>query len=546
MAFLPTSTIYLCNVALDSTYKHQFIPLSRANQEAIFKNRPVKTFTDYLTVRTKKPDGGAYSSVKVNANIETLYAYNYMFYQNANHGARWFYAFITKLVYINENTTEIVFETDVFQTWFLDCQLLESYVVREHSATDQIGDNIVPESFNFQDYNYEVLKTDLTLLNWGYLVGCTEKDFSGSFWNEWFGDMEINGVYHSGIYQGIHFFYMKDYATINSFIETALDKAEDSILFITAIPEFNVSGAEITSLKGKGQGLIKPTNSPASKDIDISFNAVEKSFGGYFPKNSKLYTSPFFKIIVSNHNGEQAEYNIEDFSVIGSYTFKMYGDISANPSITLVPQKYKGIQDNYDCGISIANFPQCSFNTDTFKLWLAKNQFSNTVSTLTSLGEIVGGIAMIATGAGAMAGAGLIGHGASSVVGTIGNVYQASREPNKTAGGGGKSNLLTAMNMNKFSYYLQTIKPEHAKTIDNFFSLYGYQTNKVKVPNTRVRTRYTYTQTADCNIKGQIPDEDMKTLKAIFNNGVTLWIGLDDIGNYRINENNSNNPINDK
>lgn len=548
MAFLPTSTIYLCNVALDSTYKHQFIPLARENQQAIFKNRTLKTFSEYLTVRTKKPDGGVYSSVKVGANIETLYNYNYMFYQNANHGSRWFYAFITNLIYINENTTEIVFETDVFQTWFLDCDLLESYVVREHSATDEIGDNIVPESFNFQDYSYEVLKTDMTLVKWGYLVGCSENKFDSTLWEEWFGDLEVNGVEHSGIYQGIHFFYFETRAAINSFIEMALKEAEESILFITAIPYFNVSNANITNV-GVGEkngGYVNSTVAPNSKEIDLSFIPKEHGFGGdlgYFPVNKKLYTSPYFKMIVSNHNGETGEYNIEDFSLPSAIKFKMYGDISANPSITLVPMNYKGLQENYDSGISISNFPQCSFNTDTFKLWLTKNQFGNAVSGLTALGEIVGGIAMISTGAGATVGAGLIGHGASSVMGTINNVYQASREPNKTSGGGAKSNLLTAMGENRFSYYLQTIKPEHAKTIDNFFSMYGYQTNKVKIPNTRVRTRFTYTQTADCNIKGKIPDEDLKKLKAIFNNGITLWIDLDNVANYGFEDGYINVPF---
>ena len=555
MAITPTSTVYLCNVALDSTYKHQYHALSRANQLYFFKQRVGKTFTEYLPVRTTKPDGGVYSSIKVNENIDKLYPFNYMFYQNADHGERWFYAFITKLIYINEETTEIVFETDVFQTWFFDCALHDSFVVREHSKTDELGDNIVPESFNFQDYTYEILKTDYTLLSWGYLVGSSEfVDPFGQMEKRW-DDTEKLARSQSGIYQGTYFYFLNTDIQLNRFIKHSAEQAEDSILFITAIPEFNVEGSQKVDYEtgddNNSFGYVMGTTTPHSEDIDISFNVLDKRFGGdtgYKPVNNKLYTSPFMKIVVSNHNGESAEYNLEDFSHYGSYKFKMYGDISASPSITLVPQNYKGITSNYDAGISITNFPQCSFNSDTFKLWLAKNQFGLGMSAVTSVGEMIGGVAMMVTGVGAMAGAGLIAHGASSALNSINSVYQASREPNKVQGGGAKSNLLTAMGENRFSYYLQTIKPEHAKTIDNYFSMYGYQTNKTKKPNIRVRSRFTYTQTSGCNITGNIPQDDLNKLKSIFDNGVTIWVDLNEVGDYGLSAGKTNttsvpNPI---
>ena len=245
MSFNPSSTIYLCNVPIDNTYKHQIFFGTATRQRSYFSSHVVKTFANYLTVRKTLPNGSTQSSVKVSANIDDLYNCNYMYYQNANHGTRWFYAFITNLIYINEGTTEIVFETDVYQTWLFDVELLESYVVREHSTIDVPGSNIVPESFNFQDYFYELIKEDDTLSKWGYLVGTTEHNFDDSWLEGILGDLfggEVGGKLMSGIYQGLYFFYFDTEAKLNTFLS---DIKQDSVVFICAIPEFCISENDI-------------------------------------------------------------------------------------------------------------------------------------------------------------------------------------------------------------------------------------------------------------------------------------------------------------
>lgn len=546
MAFNPSSTIFLCNVPIDSTYQNEIYFASRTAQQTYFSNKVVKTFSDYLTVRTTRPDGSLQSSVKVNANIDTLRSLpcNYMYYQNANHGTRFFYAFITKFVYINEGTTEIVFETDVYQTWMLDCSLKPSYVVREHSETDKIGDNLVPEKFNFQDYVYQLAHDDKTLNKWGYLVATTQHDLDDpTFWEEIFGGSEsvvINGKPMSGIYQGLFFYYFNNENEMNKFLNVIVERGGDCVMFIAVIPEFSVSSNSV-GVEGDdwatGQGYLGYSSYPAEQDVMILDITKNGSFEGYAPYNNKLFTSPFYKLVVTNHNGDMAEYSIEDFVEPNEIMFTMYGDVSANPSITLIPIQYKGITRNYDSGISISGFPQASFNTDTFKLWLAKNQYGVALDTAGNVGQLIAGIASVATapvtgGASLAIGAATIASGAQGVLGTVNTVYQASKEPNKAHGTGAKNNLLTAMGENKFEFYIQTIRREHAITIDNFFTMYGYQTNKVKVPNVSSRPCFNYVQTIDVNIVGGIPSDDMATLKAIYNRGVTLWKPNATVGDY--------------
>lgn len=556
MAFNPYSTIFLCNVPIDSTYKNEIYFNNRDAQKRYFDSRVVKTFTNYLTVRATRPDGSLQSSVKVNANIDYLRSLpcNYMFYQNENHGTRIFYAFITQFIYINENTTQINFETDVFQTWFLDTEVKPSYVVREHSITDKIGENIVPEKFNFSDYVYQDAYTDNTLDEWGYLIATTDHDMHGdpTFWESIFGtsdDPVINGKVMSGIYQGMFFYYFHNSNTMNTFLNKVVERSGDCVMFITVIPKFSISANSVgvpgddwgntgdDGSSADAQGFIGYSLEPAEKTITLTDLTKNGSFEGYTPRNNKLFTAPFYRLVVTNHNGNIAEYNIEDFTYPDEVVFKMYGDVSANPSIALVPTYYKGIVSNYDCGISISGFPQASFNTDTYKLWLAKNQFGVAVDTVGNIGQIVAGIVgIVGTGGlGTAIGASAIASGASGVLSTINTMHQASREPNKVSGGGSKTNLLTAMKKNKFDYHIQTIKREHAMLVDDFFTMYGYQVNKVKYPQLSSRPYFNYVQTIDINIIGAIPSDDMTALKSIFNSGVTLWKPDATVGDYSVN-----------
>ena len=64
--------------------------------------------------------------------------------------------------------------------------------------------------------------------------------------------------------------------------------------------------------------------------------------------------------------------------------------------------------------------------------------------------------------------------------------------------------------------------------------MFGYKTNEVKVPNFHTRRYWNYVQTANCVITGNFNNEDLTELRAIFDNGITLW-HTDDVGNYSLN-----------
>ena len=75
------------------------------------------------------------------------------------------------------------------------------------------------------------------------------------------------------------------------------------------------------------------------------------------------------------------------------------------------------------------------------------------------------------------------------------------------------------------------IKPEYRRKLTDYFKMYGYKLNRVKVPNLHTRQNWNYVQTLEANIIGNLNDLHLRMIKNIFNAGITLW-HTNDIGNY--------------
>lgn len=134
-----TNIRILKNVPLDNTYKHTIYFDSATAQTNYFIGLTKHNLSQQTYQRVQK------GKARVGLNAELLYDCNYMMFQNASFGTKWFYAFITGVEYVNNAVSEITFEIDVMQTWFFDYDLGNNYVVRQHSHSDVIGENITAE-----------------------------------------------------------------------------------------------------------------------------------------------------------------------------------------------------------------------------------------------------------------------------------------------------------------------------------------------------------------------------------------------------------------
>lgn len=89
-------------------------------------------------------------------------------------------------------------------------------------------------------------------------------------------------------------------------------------------------------------------------------------------------------------------------------------------------------------------------------------------------------------------------------------------------------------NLIGFTVYEKFIKREYAERIDAYFDKYGYAQRTMYVPERQNRKHWSYLKTVGCNIKGNINNTDLVTIKTIYDNGITTWNNLEEVGNYAL------------
>lgn len=264
--------------------------------------------------------------------------------------------------------------------------------------------------------------------------------------------------------------------------------------------------------------------------IDKNYNNIN----GYIPKNNKLFTFPYNCLQIDNNNGTSAIYKYEDFST-NNVNFTIKGVISIGTSIKLIPKNYQNISENNNESLIAGKFPTCNWFSDAFTNWITQNSIningSNIpIGILTGTGQILGqGLltGTISTG------------GVSQIGSSLLQIYQHSLMSPQSLGNINAGDVTYSDKKNDFIIYKKVIKQEYAKIIDDYFTMFGYKVNSLKIPNITGRQNWNYVKTIDCNFNGNIPQIDLNIIRNMFNNGVTLWHNSTTIYNY----NNSNNII---
>lgn len=101
--------------------------------------------------------------------------------------------------------------------------------------------------------------------------------------------------------------------------------------------------------------------------------------------------------------------------------------------------------------------------------------------------------------------------------------------PNSIKSGNG--NVPFNMINGKRSLYLirYSLQEDYAKTLGDYFALFGYKQNKIMDVQANLRTRYyyNYMKTVNVNIRSHlgVSKDNLQKIKAIFDKGVTVWHG---------------------
>lgn len=559
MLIEPTSTIKIYkNVRLDNTYENTLYFNNITEQNTFFHS----TLADpsYLGGQLKYTFAfQSYQRVnkgrlRIERKADDLYDCNYMAFMNATYGQKWFYAFITSVNYINDVTTEITYEIDVMQTYAFDYTLTASWVEREHSSSDNIGDNLLGENVEtgelLTDYQ-RIYTDDYSTQSIGALLNKISDTQSplAKTWANLSNAIGLVKVCDVGQDQ-----------TFNNWLANYRATPE----WVTKIFQYpsrfnNESGAIASERYSHSITIPRPTD-----------------LNGYIPRNKKLFTYPYTCLVATNLSGEEQVYKWEyfDSSLVGNNAkFNVLGCIYPEPYIFSFPQGYDGKITDYTRGISLKDFPEVVWTTDEFNTWLFRNSVTASVSVIgeaqnranaeatTSITDYSRGNKRFqdidTTGMNIMTSTGKFVYGENysgaknwgNLSSVVQSAFNNSSYKDKIFGGNSVlgtlsgNTMLTSFNNKCFKYYVQSLRPQFARIIDEYFDKYGYKTMRYKVPNRNVRKHWTYTQTIGCNLFGGCSTTAIEKIKSIYNNGITFWKNATEIGAYSNTLASDNTPL---
>lgn len=152
MAYIaPNTTIYfLEKILLTPKYEHTYYFASEADQFNFFYSKRLYERGSQSYQRVGK------GQLRVEMTMEEAYRVNYMMFKNTSFENKWFYAFIVgDPIYINNTTVQINYIIDVMQSWYFDYILKPSFVERNHTSSDEFGENLEDEQL-FTGYIHTV------------------------------------------------------------------------------------------------------------------------------------------------------------------------------------------------------------------------------------------------------------------------------------------------------------------------------------------------------------------------------------------------------
>lgn len=564
MLIPPKNKIILLQNNLQIDNKNQ---LTFANEQAqlnYFNNLAVRY--EYENITYIRANG----FVRVNASYDELIKYNYCMYKNEDYTDKWIFAYISNIRYLSSNSSEIYLVTDSWQTYQFDINILSSFVEREHIqvSNDIPGANLIPEGLEIGEPIINGTG-EINLLNPMYVIAYAGDPVEDKVILPPTPDYEpshsVNGVQNGVAY----------YVSTPKHLATELKQIKSmdmlqKVMAIFTVPALAVLGFETFT----NENLLNPEYDHGAwifqdmntNGYEVDLIANPTTLDSYNPRNKKLLTYPYLYLAFTAPNGNNQIYKYENFTN-RSPKFSIRSEINPNPSIYFIPKNYKKDPLNVPESGILQGYPSVGFMTDYYNSWLAQNEQSmnielqrNTDLYAVSTAQYInsGKMALVNYGGNLIqdtiltlaAGLG-IGKGVQDTANLQQEIFNlasnherdkinydslveqqlALKEAQKlipnNANLGNNSTLLGYNLLSDNTFTRFSIREEFAKRIDDFFDMYGYATNELKIPNIANRPNWNYVKTAGCNIsikQGKfIPQNDLQNIKQLFNNGVTFW-----------------------
>ena len=584
MAYVtPNSTIELfAGVPLNKDAEDTLYFASRADQNTYFGGLTRTTLSDYSYIRTGSEKGGAIRiAVTAASQWANLFKVNYLRFKNTSHENKWFYAFVTGVLYVSEECAEISYEFDDLQTWLpgVDYTLTECLVKRQHqTGSDNIGDNTEAEPVQVSEYHPKGYAYDGTAFKY-----VQEYDvFGAGYW------IAVRLPHHTEASTALLYKYnigagfivwdsgmlfpatqMFDNVPCGDLIalfdgESSTDIAElekltrgagSKILGMWVIPKAFlpansayistdwVISNSLNTFSVNPKVLFYATVDGVLDDCDITvlgpitvadvtlaYNAefttlpvLPGQASSYTVKNKKVFTNPYCYYEITAPNGQKISLSFEDLHAI------QYDSQKADNKPYL-----KVIGSILDTQISAIPIGDNRFRYGYDKqLGLPKppiGSFSGQTDK-SPLISLISGVVELGASAGAYALGGIPGTILSSAASQTGLATSKITDKASSSGVYNMANLgLWGQGMRAFSGAF--MYAENFKAIDEYFDAYGYTQNRYMVPDITHRKYWTYVQTEGAHFSAVSASADaMQAINDRFNRGVRFHKSAATIGN---------------
>lgn len=535
--------------------------------------------------------------VDVDKNIDELWNVNYMYFRNTAYDDKVFYAFVTNLEYKNRSNTRVYFMLDSLQSFMFEMKFKHSYVVREHAklwnsdGTPVI--NTIDEGLNYGS-DYETLtsvQVKPDSYKWLVIVAKQPIAVGDEYTSSVIGTPQPL-TYYIVPYKDNdtvpNVFLEKENIGVTlikpSRVLEMLYNAETAVNNVVSIYVTDFIGLNYTITQSSGTDLItfKSSNNAKygrvnlggtldqlievqnvdrfiSKNISVSNDKYKLGNVTATSKESKLLMYPYTVLVIDDFKGNRQEYKLEYIHGKG-LGIRWKGSLGTSNfnSITVTDYNRSASSTN---NIETSNEDALINNspndvpivTDMLSAYLQGNR--NSIQTrkgqidfnakMNMLGGATGLVGLLAGGG--AGGTSTLASGASISVNTLQSMGNANFEiqaiqskikdidniPPQISKMGSNTAYDYGNNYNGVYVMLKQIKPEYKQVLEDYFNMFGYKSNRVKVPNLKTRKNWNYVQTKGCNIIGDFNNEDLLVIKSAFDNGITLWHN-DDIGNYSL------------
>ncbi|MBR4004130.1 MAG: hypothetical protein IKI95_08840 [Clostridia bacterium] len=516
--------------------------------------------------------------IKLPMDYYTGNYFNYGYFIDKRNNKRYYFFVDTVEWNSNETSCTLHFSYDYWQTYCHHLVFDYSLVEREHVADDSFGKHIIDEGLPIDEYkawgslilNGPVNSSDIST-DYGLVYCCTVADTNDILFKS--DESALPSVCRTSKRElSTVILYSYNLGDITRFLNYMVKhNKQDSIGGLYAAPYACLREMEThkayykdgddSNLHYIGDNDNEPKMLKYNIPLPYFFGAnhfvkteKENDLTKYQPRNAKCLTFPYQFVNITNNNGSNLVGQFELADDSKTIKFHYYFPVIEGNSSYGYLADYDGVTKNFDKTIQGQTNPELPYITNTFSAYLSANQnsianqydtiernldYANTKTNVDTAFGLAGSLLSLNP-------MGVAQSIAGGIMGYKGNELQATNQrkaiDSSLKDQASRGNIAhgsfigsAPFTNGEYGFKAQTyqVTNENIKMIDDYFTMFGYKINQIKIPQFNSRKYWNYIKTSGCNVIANIPQDALNVIKKMFDDGVTIWHDIDYMYKYK-------------